>query len=143
MSRATKAANKDLEEFTQAFIGDRLDKILDALYDLATGHWVEEVTNEGERRVYRKSPDFRAAQYLTDRQLGRPTERSESHNVNEHFDYASAMQARRDEYRASLSTKVVDGEFKALPEGEKQIDKAVASDNAALISALKARRTDV
>lgn len=59
-------------------IRDRLPEVIDALFDLALGVKVEDVNIlTGEAVVYRRPPDRAAAQYLTDRIMGKPTERQE------------------------------------------------------------------
>lgn len=146
-SAKRRKEDSDLAEYAHQFIGDRFEQILIALFDLATGAWVEEFDGEdGERRVYRKPPDFRAASYLADRNLGKPTERKEQHTVNENYDYAAALQAKRDAYRAEIVQKpsddvkklppstVIDAEYTVKPEPEVV--------NSALMEALKRRRSD-
>jgi len=59
-------------------IRDRLPEVIDALFELAIGVTVEEVDGEGARTVYTKAPDAKAAIYLTDRIMGKPTERTEN-----------------------------------------------------------------
>jgi hypothetical protein len=54
-------------------IADRLPRVIDALLDLAEGVQVEDVDSEGEKRTYSRPPDFKAASYLVDRILGKPT----------------------------------------------------------------------
>lgn len=58
-------------------IVDRLPAVVEGMLALAVGHLVEETTPDGTRIVYKKSPDFKAAQYCMDRILGKPTERKE------------------------------------------------------------------
>lgn len=58
-------------------IRDRLPEVIDALFELALGVTVKEVSLQGETNVYRKAPDAKAAIYLTDRIMGKPTERVE------------------------------------------------------------------
>lgn len=59
-------------------IRDRLPEVIDALFDLALGITVQEVDGEGHVNVYQKAPDSKAAIYLTDRIMGKPTERTEN-----------------------------------------------------------------
>lgn len=57
----------------EAKIADRLPYIVDALIRLAEGHSVfiqDKLT--GEKMVYDKPPDFKAAAYLVDRLCGKP-----------------------------------------------------------------------
>jgi hypothetical protein len=64
-------------------IRDRLPAVIDALLELALGVTVEETTDEVSEdgtpkvKVYRKPPDAKSAIYLTDRVMGKPTERVE------------------------------------------------------------------
>lgn len=58
-------------------IADRLPSLIDNMMALADGIWVEEMTIEGARIVYKRPPDRQANQYLIDRILGKPTERHE------------------------------------------------------------------
>ena len=55
-------------------IADRLPEVVDALLDRAEGVQVEELDSEGEARTYKRAPDFKAASYLIDRILGKPTQ---------------------------------------------------------------------
>jgi hypothetical protein len=56
----------------------RLPQVVDAEIELALGVTVQETDAESGRvRVYTKPPDHRAASYLIDRILGKPTERQE------------------------------------------------------------------
>lgn len=59
-------------------ICDRLPDLIDYLFDLAEGAWVEELTADGVRRVYKQRPDFKAASYLTDRVMGKPVQAVEN-----------------------------------------------------------------
>jgi hypothetical protein len=58
-------------------IRDRLPSLIDNMLALADGVWVEEITLEGQRNVYKRPPDRAANQYLIDRIMGKPTERRE------------------------------------------------------------------
>lgn len=54
-------------------IADRLPDIIDRLFELADGVEVQD-----KERVYSTPPDFRAASYLIDRILGKPTQAVEA-----------------------------------------------------------------
>lgn len=58
-------------------IVDNLPNIIDALLDLATGAYVEEMREDGTIRRYQARPDREACRYLIDRIAGKPTERKE------------------------------------------------------------------
>ena len=58
-------------------IADRLPVLVDRLLDLASGVTVQEVGSDGEARVYTRPPDRQAAEYLLNRIMGKPTDRSE------------------------------------------------------------------
>ncbi|MGV3723808.1 MAG: hypothetical protein ACO1SX_23160 [Actinomycetota bacterium] len=59
-------------------IADRLPRLVDAIFDLAEGVQVEDVDADGETRTYRRPPDFKAASYLLDRIMGKPTAEAEA-----------------------------------------------------------------
>lgn len=77
---AGRPANKQLYHAdirkAERKIKDRLPEIVEAQITLALGVWVKEETELGQV-VYQKPPDFRAAQYLMDRLMGKPVERTE------------------------------------------------------------------
>lgn len=57
---------------------DGLPGVVDAMLELALGVAVQETDREtGEVNVYERPPDYKAAAYLIDRILGKPTERRE------------------------------------------------------------------
>lgn len=58
-------------------IADRLPQLIDNLFRLADGHWVEETDKDGGRRVYSTSPDRASNEYLINRIMGKPTETRE------------------------------------------------------------------
>jgi len=58
-------------------IRDRLPELIDRMFDLASGVLVEETGIDGRPYVYQRPPDYKAASYLIDRIMGRPTERKE------------------------------------------------------------------
>lgn len=58
-------------------IADRLPWLIDQMLELATGVIVQEFDREGEPRIYQRPPDYKAIAYLTDRIMGKPTERKE------------------------------------------------------------------
>ncbi len=62
-------------------IRDRLPEVIDAMFDLALGVTVEEVDDAGGVRVYRRPPNQKAAAYLIDRIMGKPTERQEQEHA--------------------------------------------------------------
>lgn len=55
-------------------IADRLPDLIDNLFELAEGVTVQEIDGHGNRKVYDRPPDFRAASYLLDRILGKPVQ---------------------------------------------------------------------
>lgn len=55
-------------------IKDRLPWVVDKLFELAEGVWVESTEIEGARVVYQKPPDRQACEYLMDRIMGKPTQ---------------------------------------------------------------------
>lgn len=62
----------------EQIIVDQLPAIVHAQIDLALGATVQEVDREtGGLIVYTRPPDARAGQYLIDRILGKPTQRTE------------------------------------------------------------------
>lgn len=58
-------------------IRDRLPELIAHMFELASGVLVEETSVTGAPAVYQKPPDYRAAAYLIDRIMGKPTERRE------------------------------------------------------------------
>ncbi len=57
-------------------IADRLPWVIDKLFELGEGVFVQEASLTG-RVIYQKPPDRAALQYLADRVMGRPTERAD------------------------------------------------------------------
>lgn len=55
-------------------IADRLPELIDTLFELSEGITVREFDAKGEAKIYDRPPDFRAAAYLVDRVLGKPTQ---------------------------------------------------------------------
>lgn len=55
-------------------IADRLPDLIDRLFELAEGVRVQEMTLTGAPSVYTRPPDFKAASYLADRIMGKPTQ---------------------------------------------------------------------
>jgi len=51
---------------------DGLPSILDYIFELAEGVTVQEVTANGEERIYTRAPDLKALMYLCDRIMGKP-----------------------------------------------------------------------
>lgn len=58
-------------------IRDRLPELVDNMMALADGVFVEELTMEGLRIVFKRPPDRQANEYLINRVMGKPTERQE------------------------------------------------------------------
>ena len=59
-------------------IADNLPKLIENMLTLANGVTVQEIDVEtGGVTIYQKPPDFKANQYLIDRIMGKPTERTE------------------------------------------------------------------
>lgn len=57
-------------------IADRLPWVVDKLFELADGVYVEKPGLTGPI-VYQQAPDYKALAYLADRIMGKPTERKE------------------------------------------------------------------
>lgn len=55
-------------------IKDRLPWVVDKLFELAEGVWVESADIPGAKVVYQKPPDRQACEYLMDRIMGKPTQ---------------------------------------------------------------------
>lgn len=69
--------------------------LIDKMFELAEGVLVEEttITEKGfEKSVYQKPPDRTAIQYLADRIMGKPTERTEA-DVNVNAEIVKAIDA--------------------------------------------------
>lgn len=75
--------NLSPKEKTQNRVNKKLDKILDAQIDLATG--VHYVTADG-KRIYRKVPDGSTGQYLLNQLIGKPKESIEIKSTNLNLD---------------------------------------------------------
>jgi hypothetical protein len=58
-------------------IAKNLVRYIENMEALADGIYVEEMTLEGARVVYKRPPDRQANQYLIDRIMGKPTDRKE------------------------------------------------------------------
>ncbi len=58
-------------------IADRLPRLIDNMIALADGIWVEKEDEQGVRVIYRTPPDRAANEYLINRIMGKPTERTE------------------------------------------------------------------
>ena len=58
-------------------IRDRLPERIDRMLVLAVGITVQEVDKDGAAVVFTRPPDYKAAAYLIDRIMGKPTERTE------------------------------------------------------------------
>lgn len=64
-------------------IADRLPFLIDRMMELAEGVRVLDVNLVTlEESVYQRPPDRQAIQYLVDRIMGKPVERSENENTN-------------------------------------------------------------
>lgn len=59
-------------------IADRLPDLVDRLFELAEGVRVQEISLDGKPTVYQRPPDFKAASYLVDRIIGKPTQSVEA-----------------------------------------------------------------
>ena len=65
-------------------IADRLPELIDNLFALAAGVWVEEVSPGGEKRVvYQRPPCRQSNEYLLNRIMGRPTEVIQTHGPDD------------------------------------------------------------
>ena len=71
-------SNLSHRERTQLRVGKKIDKILDAQIDLATGLYY--VTADG-KHVYKQKPDGSRGQYLLDQLIGKPKESIEVKTV--------------------------------------------------------------
>src|SRR3990167_264521 len=72
--RPKKESTIIAQEFRTALakrIAAKADKYYDAIEDLALGHFVEITTADGTVKVYKKSPDPKSLQIVTDRGFGR------------------------------------------------------------------------
>ncbi len=58
-------------------IAKKLVTYIENMEALADGIFVEEMTIEGKRIVYKRPPDRQANEYLINRIMGKPTERTE------------------------------------------------------------------
>ena len=54
-------------------IADKLPSLIGSLLELARGVSVEEIDKDGNAHVFTRPPDFKAASYLVDRIMGKPT----------------------------------------------------------------------
>jgi hypothetical protein len=59
-------------------IADRLPSLIDNLLVLADGVRVSKTTSEGDEVVYRQPPDRAANEYLINRVMGKPTDKTEA-----------------------------------------------------------------
>ncbi len=75
---ATVASNLSPRERTQLRVNKKLEKLLDAQIDLATGLYY--VTADG-KHVYRKNPDGARGEYLLNQLIGKPKESIEVKTV--------------------------------------------------------------
>ncbi len=64
-------------------IKDRLPDLIDNLFELAEGVEVQEVDKDGKTRIYSRPPDRQANEYLINRIMGKPVERTETEATNE------------------------------------------------------------
>lgn len=58
-------------------ISDALPTLIDKMLELANGVTVSETDQRGAEVIYTRPPDRQAAEYLLNRIMGKPTERSE------------------------------------------------------------------
>jgi hypothetical protein len=63
-----------MRAFIVSKVKENLEPLLTAQLDLALGHLVQETDDEGGERVYSKSPDGKAIEYLLNQSIGKPTE---------------------------------------------------------------------
>ena len=59
-------------------IADRLPSLIDNLLVLADGVKMQKLTDEGEAIVYTEKPDRAANEYLINRLMGKPTDKTEA-----------------------------------------------------------------
>ena len=82
-ARPGAGRKKKAEKFETAIgkaerrICDRLPELIDNLFVLAKGVVVQEIDDDGVVDVYSKPPDRQANEYLINRIMGKPTERTE------------------------------------------------------------------
>lgn len=98
-ARKPRTEDDALVAAVQQRLGDNMSAYLDALEDLALGHWTWEMTPEGERRVYREAPNYKALERLLAYKLGQPVQRKEEDSTHVLVGYQEAMEARRAEWR--------------------------------------------
>ena len=84
-------------------IRDRLPALIENMMLLADGIYVEEITIEGVRIVYKRPPDRQANEYLINRVMGKPTERQEVSGPD-----GSAIEVRTFDYTAAAA-KIASG----------------------------------
>lgn len=84
--RRASEVRKILEKPIQAAekrIADRLPHLIENLMVLADGVMVEKPVGDGETIVYKQPPDRAANEYLINRVMGKPTDKTEAEvNVN-------------------------------------------------------------
>src|SRR4051812_2244932 len=64
-------------------IKDRLPELIGNMFTLAAGVTLQETDSDGNDRIYTRPPDRQANEYLINRIMGKPVERTESENTNE------------------------------------------------------------
>ena len=71
-------------QLAEAKIAEKLPWLVDKLMELAEGVSLEKLTRDGTTAlVYQQSPDRQAIEYLIDRVLGKPIDRTEQGNPGE------------------------------------------------------------
>ena len=58
------------------------DKLMKAKMDLALGHLVQDINEDGQQRIYEKSPDGKAIEYLFDQTIGKAAQKVEVSEVD-------------------------------------------------------------
>lgn len=79
ISETTRIANKLREKLAQE-VEKRWPELQRASFDAALGHYFEETDKEGNKFIYRKSPDINAIKYLKDQVIGKAKETVELDN---------------------------------------------------------------
>lgn len=73
-----KGTNAILAEKMRAELTKRVNEeftpIINAQIDEAKGLWYEEITKDGQKRIYQKEPNSKSAEYLLNQSIGRPQE---------------------------------------------------------------------
>jgi hypothetical protein len=97
---------------TDSSITEKLPQLVESLMQLAIGVTIEKETQQG-KQVYALPPNRLAAEYLINRVLGKPTERTQSSNT-ESFD---EMDSELKELRKLTTDELVELHRKTIGEG--------------------------